>query len=76
MEQIATRKSRPKDERVADIDLRIAKHQQHIKTLEAQKKALLSPKTRAKKVGIASVIKMAKDQGMTAEEILKKLGIN
>lgn len=55
--------------RVALIDQKIAKKQEEIEKLEVQKQRLLHP------VNMKTVMAKAKAQGMTAEEIAEKLGI-
>lgn len=76
MEEMETRKRRSLEERIAEIDAKIAKHQDNIKSLKEQKSALLTPpKTKKKKTSIANAIKLAKEKGMSAGDILKKLGL-
>lgn len=76
MEEMETRKRRSLEERIAEIDAKIAKHQDSIKSLKAQKSALLTPpEPKKKKTSIANAIKLAKEKGMSAEDILKKLGL-
>lgn len=57
------------EQRVALIDSKIAKKQEEIAALEAQKQKLLHPVT------MKSVMAKAKAAGMTPEEIAEKLGI-
>lgn len=57
------------EERLAAIEAKIAKKQNEISLLEAQRNKLLHP------VSMRAVIAKAKESGMTAEEIAKKLGI-
>ena len=57
------------EERLAAIEAKIAKNQNEISLLEAQRNKLLHP------VSMRAVIAKAKESGMTAEEIAKKLGI-
>lgn len=57
------------EERVAIIDAKIAKKEEEIKVLEAQKQKLLHPVT------MKSVMESAKKAGLTPEEIAEKLGI-
>lgn len=57
------------DERVAAIDEKIAKKQEEINTLEAQKQKLLHP------VNMKTVMAKAKEAGLTPEEIAEKLGL-
>lgn len=57
------------EERVAIIDAKIAKKQEEINALEAQKQKLLHP------VNMKTVMAKAKESGMTPEEIAEKLGL-
>ena len=57
------------EERIALIDAKIAKKQDEINALEAQKQKLLHPVT------MRTVIAKAKESGLTAEEIAEKLGL-
>lgn len=74
MTEKRTRVIRPIEERIAVIDKAIAKHQANIVALEAKKKKLQFPsKRRGGKIGMATVIKKAKELGLTPEQILEKL---
>lgn len=57
------------EERIQAIDAKIEKKRAEIEALEAQKQKLLHPVT------MRTVMAKAKELGMTAEEIAKKLGI-
>lgn len=57
------------EERVAVIDAKIAKKQDEISALEAQKQKLLHP------INMKTVLAKAKESGMTPEEIAEKLGL-
>lgn len=57
------------EERVAVIDQKIAKKQEEINSLEAQKQKLLHP------VNMKTVMAKAKEAGLTPEQIAEKLGI-
>lgn len=57
------------EERIQLIDAKIEKKRAEIEALEAQKQKLLHPVT------MRTVMAKAKELGMTAEEIAKKLGI-
>jgi esterase/lipase len=69
------RSTKTNEQRVAEIDAKIAAHKSNIATLEAKKEAILNPKARAKRVTIKTVIDQAKADGMSPEDIAKKLGI-
>ena len=57
------------EERVAVIDQKIAKKQEEINSLEAQKQKLLHP------VNMKTVMAKAKEAGLTPEQIAEKLGL-
>ncbi len=57
------------EERVAILDAKIAKKQEEINNLEAQKQKLLHP------INMKTVMAKAKESGMTPEEIAEKLGL-
>lgn len=67
---------RSQEERIADIDAKIEKHKNDIKTLEEKKKAILNPKPRKKKATAKTVVDLAKKAGMKPEEMLEKLGLS
>ena len=68
---------RPAEERIAEIDKKIAGHKEAIKKLEAKKHTILNPKPRASKAaGLKALISKAKEAGVTNEEIAEKLGIS
>ena len=68
---------RPAEERIAEIDKKIAGHKEAIKKLEAKKHTILNPKPRASKAaGLKALISKDKEAGMTNEEIAEKLGIS
>ena len=65
------------EEKVAELDRKIQGHEQNIETLKAKKERLLNPPTRTRRKGsVSSVLKKAKEMGMSAEEIALKLGID
>ncbi len=67
---------RTKEERAADLDAKIEYHKKAIASLEAKKEAILSSKVRKGRLGMSSVIRLAKEKGLTPEEMLKKLGLD
>jgi hypothetical protein len=69
------RKRRTTEERIAEIEKKIEAHKSNIATLEARKKAILSPKTRKAPLSMSAVMKKAKEKGYTAKDIAKKLDI-
>ena len=69
------RKRRTADERISEIDAKIESHKKNIATLEAKKKAILTPKSR-KALSMNAILKKAKEKGYTAKDIAKKLDIN
>lgn len=76
---MAERKSpvrRSAEERIAEIDKKIAAHEANIATLKKKKEAILNPKPRrSKAAGMKALITKAKESGMTNEQIAEKLGI-
>ena len=76
------RYTRPKEVRIAEIDERIKKYQeriahsqQKIQELQEKRENILNPKPRKARASMAQIVKQAKENGMTVEEIAKKLGI-
>lgn len=67
---------RTKEERAAELDTKIEYHKKAIASLEAKKEAILSPKVRKGRVGISSVVRLAKEKGLSPEDMLKKLGLD
>ncbi len=64
------------EERVPEIDSKIAAHKDAIKKLEEKKQAILNPKPRLSKAQkVKLVIDKAKNSGMSVEEIAEKLGV-
>lgn len=61
--------ARTTEERIAQLDARIAKKKEEIASLEGQKNKLLHP------VNMRTVIAKAKEAGLTAGEIAEKLGL-
>ena len=69
-----SRNVRPVEERIAVIDRAIAKHQANIEALEAKKKKLMSPAKRGGgRIGMSTVVKKAKELGLTPAQLLEKL---
>lgn len=75
MEEKKQRVRRSKEERIAEINAKIERHQKEIRNLEAKKEKILNPAPRTSRVGVNKLIKMAKEQGLSTEEIAKKLNI-
>ena len=73
---MAERKTRTKEERIAEIDKKIEAHKKSISALEAKKEAILNPKPRTRKTkSFNAVIAKAKEAGLTPEQIAEKLGV-
>ncbi|MCI8479148.1 MAG: hypothetical protein HFE97_12600 [Oscillospiraceae bacterium] len=66
---------RPKEERIAEIEMKIEAHKETIKNLEAKKQAILSPRKRKARPTAKSVVDMAIKAGMKPAEIMEKLGL-
>lgn len=74
---MAERVMRSKEERIAELDKKIAFHKEKVTMLEAKKEAILNPKPRGgRKKGMNTVLSKAKEMGMTPDEIAEKLGIS
>lgn len=71
-----TRKRRTKEEMVSEIDAKIETHKKNIAALEARKKAILNPKPRKTAISMNTVMKKAKEKGLSAKDIAKRLDIN
>lgn len=71
-----TRVRRTKEEIVSEIDAKIETHKKNIAALEARKKAILTPKPRKTAISMNAVLKMAKEKGLSAKDIAKKLDIS
>ena len=71
-----TRTRRSKDEILAEIDEKILTHKKNIASLEEKKKALLNPKARKTALSMSSILKKAKEKGLSAKEIAKRLDLN
>ncbi len=68
---------RPTEERIIEIDEKIARHKDAIAKLETKKHEILNPKRRASKAAsLKAIISKAKEAGMSNEEIAEKLGIS
>jgi len=70
-----TRVRRSKEELTAAIDIKIASHKASIEALEARKENILNPKTHKRKATLKNLIAIAKEKGMSEEDIAQKLGI-
>jgi len=64
-----------KEERLAILDKKIAAHKANIEMLEARKTTILNPAPRKKKTTLKNILTIAKEKGLSEEEIAKKLGI-
>lgn len=73
---MAERKIRSAEERIAELDSKISFHKNAIEKLEKRKEDIRNPKKRRGRVGVLSIVKAAKESGMTVEEMAEKLGID
>jgi len=71
----ATRIRKSAEERIAILDKKISAHKANIEMLEAKKTAILNPAPRKKKATIKNILAIAKENGLSEEDIAKKLGI-
>lgn len=62
------------EDRVAELDRKIAKYEDLVAKLKAKKEAALNPsKPKATRVGMATVMRKAKEQGVSAQKLLEML---
>ena len=67
---------RTSDERIAEIDAKIASHKEAIQKLEAKKESILHPKARVSKaVQYKNLIKQLQKQGKSPQEIAAAFNI-
>lgn len=75
MSETRTRQpNRSKEAIIKEIDKKIAYHEKCIETLKAKKEETLNPKMTAKQQ-LKAVLAKAEEQGISPEEIAKKLGV-
>ena len=70
MDEKKTRKNRTVEERIAEIDEKIQKHESAIENLRKKKDAILNPKTRAAKPSAAMLKKLMKEKNLSYEDIV------
>lgn len=70
MDERKTRKSRTVEERIAEIDEKIQKHEAAIENLRKKKDAILNPKTRTAKPSAAMLKKLMKEKNLSYEDIV------
>lgn len=76
MEQAKKRTVRSKEERIQEIEQKIAKRKEEIKQLEAKMEAILHPKKRKTEAALTKeILAKAKKSGLTIKEIAQKLGV-
>ena len=67
---------RPVEERIAEIDKKIATHEANIETLKKRKEGILNSKlNKSKAAEMKELIAKATESGLTKEQIAEKLGI-
>lgn len=71
MAEATMKKSKAKDEKIAEIDRKIAKHNKQIKNLTDQKNWLINPQTKDTVVNRA--INTLKNRGLTEQQIIEML---
>jgi len=71
MAEATLKKSKAKDEKIAEIDRKIAKHNKQIKNLVDQKNWLINPQTKDTVVNRA--INTLKNRGLTEQQIIEML---
>lgn len=68
------RKARTHEERIAEIEKSIAWHEHHITALKEKLEKMQNPQPRARgKVGMATVVRKAKEQGVSATQLLEMM---
>ena len=68
---------RTAEERVAEIDVKIASHKEAIKKLEAKKETILHPKQRVSKAAqYKNLMKQLQKQGKSPQEIAEAFGLS
>ena len=67
--------NRTKEQIIAEFDSKIAYHEKCIASLKAKKEEVLNPPVTPKQQ-LKAVLAKAEEQGITPEQIAKKLGIN
>lgn len=67
---------RSAEERIAEIDKKIANHENAIKNLKAKKESILNPRVRpSKSAKMKAITTLAKETGMSEAELIEKLGL-
>lgn len=64
------RKRRTTEERVAEIDAKIAYHEAHLKTLQQKREDVLNPVRKARKASMKQVTDRLKESGLSPEQLL------
>ena len=68
------KKTRTREERIAEVEKSIAWHEDHLVTLRKKLDLLKNPPPPAQgKVGMATVVRKAKEQGITAKQLLEMM---
>lgn len=68
------KKTRTREERIAEVEKSIAWHKAHIEALEKKLDLLKNPPPPAQgKIGMATVVRKAKEQGITAKQLLEMM---
>lgn len=71
MSEKRTRTIRPVEERIAEIDKKIAAHQAAIDQLQKKRETALNPKRGGnKKIGVATLKTIMKENGLTCEDVV------
>lgn len=68
------KKTRTREERIAEVEKSIAWHEEHLVALRKKLDLLKNPPPPAQgKVGMATVVRKAKEQGITAKQLLEMM---
>lgn len=64
------RKRRSVEERVAEVEQKIAYHEEHLKVLNQKKQDLLNPTKKTRKASMKQVTEKIKESGLSPDELL------
>ncbi len=68
------KKARTREERIAEVERSIAWHEHHLAALKEKLDKLQNPPPPARgKVGMATVVRKAKEQGISAKQLLEMM---
>ena len=65
------RKWRTVEERIAEVDAKIAYHEEHVKTLQQRREDLINPPKVARKTSMKQIADRIKESGLSTEEVMQ-----